>query len=160
MSDTDRVIDVDKAQITRESDGQVVVDDPGAPIVVRVRVDRQPGRARARSVTVEARDAGVRISAVMLSRIPLAQIVPLAASTMGSGHPDEPYYRQLARPKPRGLRASWDPDHWQRVLAVYEWAVRVARPGGGAVAVADFWGVTVDPTVYRWLKIARSQRAG
>jgi hypothetical protein len=151
------MIDVDRAQVSRREDGTVVVDDPSAPVVVGVRVDTSTGSARATMVTVEARSAATRISAALLARLPLAQIVPLAASTSGNGHPDEPYYRQLARPKPVGLHASWDRGHWDRVLAVYEWAVRVDRPGGGARAVADFWGVTIDPTVYRWLKIARGR---
>lgn len=149
------MIDVDRAQITRRNDGMVVVDDPDAPVVVAVHIDTSAGSARATGVEVRARHAGVRISAALLARLPLPQIVLVAASTGGNGHPDEPYYRQLARPKPRGRRASWDPGHWQRVMAVHEWAERVERPGGGARAVADFWGVTVDPTVYRWLKIAR-----
>jgi hypothetical protein len=149
------MIDVDRAQITRRSDGMVMVDDPQAPVVVLVQVDTSTGQARPTTVTVQARHSGARISAALLARLPLSQIVPLAASTSGTGHPDEPYYRQLARPKPRGRHASWDRGHWDRVLAVYEWAQRVDRPGGGARAVADFWGVTIDPTVYRWLKIAR-----
>ena len=152
------LLDVDSAQVTRRSDGMVVVDDPAAPVVVSVRLDTTGGRPVPSVVTVQARHPGVRISAAMLSRLPLAQIVPLAAATNGSGHPDEPYYRQLARPKPRGQRASWDPGHWDRVLAVHDWALRVQRPGGGARAVADFWGVTVNPTAYRWLKIARTRR--
>lgn len=151
------MIDVDRAQVTREKDGTVVIDDPGAPVVIRVKVDTARGRAIPSSLTVEAREGQPHISSALLSRIPLTQIVLLAASTTGTGYPDEPYYRQLARPKPRGLNASWDPQHWQRVLAVYEWAERVKRPGGGAVAVADFWGVTINPTVYRWLRIARGR---
>lgn len=153
------MIDVDRAQITRRDDGTVVVDDPQAPIIVAVRIDTATGTARASSITVEARGPAARISAALLARLPLSQIVPLAAATSGNGHPDEPYYRQLAKPKPRGRRASWDRQHWGRVLAVYDWAVRVDRPGGGARAVADFWGVTIDPTVYRWLKIARGETA-
>jgi hypothetical protein len=160
VTDTDRstLVDVDAAQVTRGTDGMIVVDDPAAPVIVSVRLDTSAGRPVPSVVMVQARHPGVRISAAMLSRLPLAQIIPLAAATNGSGHPDEPYYRQLARPKPRGQRASWDPGHWDRVLAVYEWALRVDRPGGGGKAVADFWGVTVNPTVYRWLKIARTRK--
>lgn len=151
------VIDVDQAQITRQADGTVVVDDPQSPVRVTVRVDTATGRARPVLVTVEATHPTARISAAALARLPLAQIVQLAAATTGGGHPDEPYYRQLAQPKPRRRHAGWDPGHWGRVQAVYDWAVRVNRPGGGARAVADFWGVTVDPTVYRWLKAARGR---
>lgn len=150
------MIDVDRAQITRQSDGTVLVDDPAAPVTVAVQVDHSSGIARATQVTVTARGPA-RISTSLMSRLPLPQIVSLAAATGGTGHPDEPYYRQLARPKPRGARAHWDRGHWQRVLAVYEWAEKVDRPGGGARAVAQFWNVTVDPTVYRWLKIARGK---
>lgn len=151
------MINVDQAQITRRSDGMVVVDDPHAPVIVAVQVQHNRGRTVLSELHVQDRQNDrARISASLLARLPIAQIVAVAAATQAAGHPDEVYYRQLARPKPRGRRASWDPGHWQRVLAVYEWAVRVRRPGGGARAVADFWNVTVDPTVYRWLKTARS----
>lgn len=152
------LVDLDRAQITRQSDGTVMVDDPEAPIAVAVAVDTSGGPARLLRLTVEVRGAAVRMSAAGLARLPLAQLVHLAASTLGNGYPDEPYYRQLARPKPRGQRA-WDSGHWTRVLSVWEWAETVGRPGGGAQAVADFWGVSRDPTVYRWLTLARDSTA-
>jgi hypothetical protein len=153
------MINVDQAQITRRSDGMVVVDDPHAPVIVAVQVKNVRGRSALVELHVQDRQTGrARISASLLSRLPVAQIVAVAAATQEGGHPDEVYYRQLARPKPRGRRASWDPGHWQRVMAVYEWAVRVRRPGGGTRAVADFWNVTIDPTVYRWLKTARGHQ--
>lgn len=148
------LVDIDRAQVTRQGDGTVMVDDPEAPIAVAVAVDTSGGRARLTRLTVEVRAAAVRISAAGLARLPIAQLVHLAAAATGGGYPDEPYYRQLAQPKPRGQRG-WDAGHWERVMAVWEWAENVGRPGGGAQAVADFWGVSRDPTVYRWLSIAR-----
>lgn len=152
---TQPMVDLDRAQITRQGDGTVVVDDPQAPIRVAVAVDTSGGPARLLRLTVEVRGAAVRLSAAGLARLPIAQLVHLAASAMGGGYADEPYYRQLARPKPRGQQA-WDLGHWRRVLSVWEWAEGVGRPGGGAQAVADFWGVSRDPTVYRWLSLARA----
>lgn len=152
------LVDVDRAQVTRRGDGTVVVDDPQAPISVAVAVDTSGGRARLVRLTVEVRQAAVRLSASGLARLPVAQLVHLAAAACGSGLADEPYYRQLARPKPVG-HTSWDEGHWQRVMAVWEWAERVGRRGGGAQAVADFWDVARDPTVYRWLSTARARLA-
>lgn len=152
------LVDLDRAQITRQGDGTVVVNDPESPIAVAVAVDTSGGPARLTRLTVEVREAAVRLSAAGLARLPIAQLVHLAASAMGNGYPDEPYYRQLARPRPHGQRA-WDRGHWTRVLSVWEWAETVGRPGGGAQAVADFWGVSRDPTVYRWLAIARHTTA-
>lgn len=149
------LLDLDRAQITRESDGTVRVDDPEGTVAVGVRVDTSAGPARLIRLTVEVRTPAVRLSAAGLARLPIAQLVHLAAATMGGGYPDEPYYRQLARPKPRGQRG-WDSGHWSRVLAVWEWAETVGRPGGGAQAVADFWGISRDPTAYRWLAVART----
>lgn len=148
------LVDIDRAQITRQGDGTVVVEDPEAPIALAVAVDTSGGRARLTRLTVEVRAAAARISAAGLARLPISQLVHLAAAAAGGGYPDEPHYRQLARPKPRGQRG-WDAGHWQRVLSVWEWAESVGRPGGGAQAVADFWGVSRDPTVYRWLTVAR-----
>lgn len=153
------LVDLDRAQVTRQGDGTVMVDDPEAPIAVAVAVDTSGGRARLTRITVDVRSAAVRLSAAGLARLPLSQLVHLAAAACGGGYPDEPYYRQLARPKPRGQRA-WDAGHWMRVLSVWEWAEGVQRPGGGAQAVADFWGVSRDPTVYRWLSIARTVHGG
>jgi hypothetical protein len=151
------LMDVDRAQVTRQSDGSVVVDDPGAPVAVALAVDTTGGRTRLVRLTVEVREAALRLSSATLARLPVSQLVHLAAAACGGGrHPDEPYYRQLARPKPRGQRG-WDTGHWDRVLAVHEWAESVGRDGGGAQAVADFWGVSKDPTVYRWLVAARAR---
>lgn len=155
MSNVQPFVNLDSAQITRETDGMVRVEDPDGSVAVAVAVDTSGGPARLTRIIVEARGMGVRLSAAGLARLPIAQLVHLAAATMGTGYPDEPYYRQLARPRPRGQRG-WDRGHWSRVLAVWEWAESVGRPGGGAQAVADFWGVSRDPTVYRWLTAARA----
>lgn len=147
------LLDLDQAVVTRGPDGTVTVDDPDSPILVSVRVGRQQGRLEITDLSVTARHPSARISPAALARLPLAQIRHLAGVV---GHPNEAYYRQLARPKPTGARG-WDDGHWERVLAVYEWAVATGRPGGGAQAVADLWGVTVNPTVYRWLATARTR---
>lgn len=81
------------------------------------------------------------------------------AEAVGDAHPNETFFRMLARPKPHGAQ-HWDPDHWGRVLAVHDWAVATRRAGGGARAVADLWGVSQNPTAYRWLREARRREAG
>lgn len=152
------LVDVDRAQITRSSDGTVIVDDPESPITVALAVDTTSGPARLVRLTVDVGAAAVRLTSAALARLPVTQLVHVAAARCGGGYQDETYYRTLARPKPRGQRA-WDPGHWQRVMAVHEWAESVNRPGGGAQAVADFWNVSRDPTVYRWLAYARQRLA-
>lgn len=147
------LLNIDRAQVTRDADGTVRVDDPGSPLAVGVAVDTSDGRARLVRLEVTVRDRG-SVSAATLARLPVQQLVHLAASRTGGSFPEEPFYRQLARPKARGQRA-WDPGHWTRVLSVHDWAESVGRPGGGPQAVADFWNVSKDPTAYRWLAIAR-----
>lgn len=149
------LVELDRSQVTRHGDGTVRVDDPHGNVAVTVEVDASGGPARLTRLTVEVLGDAVRISAAGLARLPVAQLIHLAGATLGTGYPDEPYYRQLARPRPRGARG-WDAGHWRRVMAVWEWAETVGRPGGGTQAVADFWGVTRDPTVYRWLTAARA----
>lgn len=153
----DELLNIDRAQVTRDADGTIRVDDPGSPLAVGVNVDTSTGRARLVRLEILVRETA-GLSAATLARLPLQQLVHLAASRVGGGYPEEPFYRQLARPKGRGQRA-WDTGHWSRVLAVHEWAESVGRPGGGAQAVADFWGVAKDPTVYRWLGTARQVTA-
>jgi hypothetical protein len=100
-----------------------------------------------------------RLSARLLARLPLPQILHLAAVRALPGRrPNEEHYRQLAQPKPAGGR-SWPAGHWGNVLAVYAWGGEVGWPGGGEQAVADMWGVTRKPTAQRWLAAAR-RRAG
>ncbi len=146
------LLNIDRAHVTRDADGTVRVDDPESPLAVGVAVDTSTGRARLVRIEVTVEAGG--LSAATLARLPIQQLVHLAASRTGGGYPEEPFYRQLARPKARGQRA-WDPGHWTRVMSVHDWAESVGRPGGGAQAVADFWNVSKDPTAYRWLAIAR-----
>jgi len=150
----DPVLDINRAQVTRDANGTVRVDDPDSPYAVGVDVDTTGGRARLVRLEVTVRERG-GLSSATLARLPLQQLVHLAASRAGGSYPEEPFYRQLARPKERGQRA-WDPGHWTRVLSVHDWAESVGRPGGGPQAVADFWNVARDPTAYRWLAVARS----
>lgn len=150
------LLDVDRAQVTRDQDGQVVINDPDCPLLVAVKVGKVAGQRQITELTVQARHPTARISPAALVRLPLAQIRHLAVA---AGHPNEAHYRALAQPKPRGQRG-WDVGHWERVLAVYEWATETRRPGGGAQAIAEFWGVSIDPTVYRWLATARKRAGG
>jgi hypothetical protein len=152
---TGPLLDVSRARIS-PTRGGVLVDDPASPWLVRVWVTTpDAGRPVVRRLQVDARDPAVGITSSRLAHLPMAQLRHLAAVEAGRGaadHPDEIYYRMLARPRPPG---GWGDDHWRAVLAVYSWAEETGRPGGGAWAVADLWGVTVRPTVERWLAEAR-----
>jgi hypothetical protein len=147
------LLDVDRAQVSQDPDGSITVDDPHAPWIVRVWVVDIDGRACIDRMQVEAREPGMCITAARLGRLPTAQILQVAAAEM-FGQGGEIYYRMLARPRSRGSR-SWDRDHYVRVLAVHDWAMRTRRPGGGAQAVADLWGIAKNPTAWRWLAAAR-----
>lgn len=148
------LVDVDRAQVSRGPDGSVTIDDPGAPWVVHVAVQEVDGRVCIGGLRVESRD-GLCITGARLGRLPTAHLLQVAAAeVLGSQNVDEMYYRMLARPREGGAR-SWDADHYRRVLAVHDWAVRTGRPGGGPRAVAEFWGVAEKPTVWRWLAQAR-----
>lgn len=156
MPRTSHFIDVDAAQVSHASDGSVVVDDPGSPWLVRLWVRVVEGRARIVRMRVDVRDRTVGITAARLGRLPTAQLLHVALSE--AAHPNETFYRMLAVPKPAGQR-SWDDGHWARVLQVYQWALATNRPGGGVRAVADMWGVSVNPTARRWLAEARRRAA-
>jgi len=140
----------------------VLFDDPGSPWLVRVWVgiDRR-GRRYISRLRVDSRPGHPPISAARLARLPTSQLLHVASAQLAAarpdGHPNEAWYRMLATPLPRGQR-SWGDDHWDRVLVVHQWATDTGRPGGGAQAVADLWGVSVNPTVYRWLAQARSRQ--
>jgi hypothetical protein len=152
------LLDADGAQISRTPDGAVVVDDPASPWLVQVSVTEVDGRACISRIEVEAREP-VCITSARLARLPTAQILQVAAAeVLGHGHDAEMFYRLLAAPRPRGAR-SWGSEHYARVLAVHEWAVRTGRPGGGAQAVADLWGVARNPTAWRWLAEARRRES-
>lgn len=153
------LIDIDRAQVSRAPDGSVTIDDPLAPWVVHVAVSEVDGRVCIGSLRVDSRD-GLCITSARLGRLPTAHLLQVAAvEVLGGSQPDEIYYRMLARPMDQGQR-SWGPDHYSRVLAVHDWAVRTGRPGGGPGAVAEFWGVARAPTVWRWLARARRMAAG
>lgn len=124
--------------------------------MVRVWVNHSPAGHRIARLRVDVRgETGPALTASRLSRLPLSQILQVAAAHSIAGeHPNLAYYQMLAAPKPAGQR-SWDEGHWGRVLQVYDWASQTGWPGGGAAAVSHLWGVAVNPTVYRWLTRAR-----
>lgn len=152
------LLDVDQAHVSANPDGSTTFAATGTPWAVRIwtriGADGQPFIARMR---IDTRGPQAAITTSRLAQLPTAQLLHIAtAAAARSRHPNEAYYRMLARPRTTGQR-TWDPDHYQRVLAVHQWACDTNRPGGGARAVADLWGVAVDPTVYRWLATARQQ---
>ena len=147
------LIDLSRAMIGVGSDG-VVFDDPESPIIVTVGLDV---RDRVSSISVVVRHPAGRLSGSGLSRLPLRHMQRLAVAVT-SGAASEPWWTAEAATKPAGSR-SWPDGHWVRVLAVWAWAERSGRPGGGYAAIADLWGVSARPTARRWLKTARA-RAG
>lgn len=157
-------INLDRARVSLHRDGSAVVDDPASPWLLRAWVRPDPtGRHRLTQLRVDVRDGGAGITAARLARLPLAQIVHLAGALhVDSGHPNESYYRLLARPRPPGQR-SWDAGHYGRVWQVYRWAEDTGRPGGGVRAVAELWGVAApsrSKTAYRWVAEARRRAGG
>lgn len=156
-----RPLDVDQARISRHRDMSVLFDDPNSPWLVRVWVGtsrRRHYRRHISRIDLRVRPGGPPITAARLASLPCGQLLHVAAAQLAAdlpdGHPNEAWYRMLATPKPRGAR-SWPDEHWHRVWQVYRWAADSARPGGGPQAVADLWGVSVNPTAYRWLAQAR-----
>lgn len=153
------MLDVDRAVVTRGTDGSVAFDDPDAPWLARVWVDPTLGRVQRLQVELRPGCRGPALTATRLARLPVGHLSQVAmAEALGDAHPNETYYRMLARPKPPGTQ-HWGPEHWPVVLAVYAWAEATRRPGGGARAVADLWGVSQNPTAYRWLREARRREA-
>lgn len=148
---TTPLIDVGAAQISRDRTGAVTIDDPGSPLLVRIRVDTTTGPARIVELTVTARHPAGRISATGLGRLPLTQIRHVAAAT--GEHPNDVLWHAGVAPKPVGVR-SWDRRHWDEVLDIHDWAIVTGRPGGGPQAIADMWHVARNPTAYRWLRQA------
>jgi hypothetical protein len=149
MAMTD-LLDPEAAQLTIDDTGAVTIDDPGSPLLVTVRLDPH---GRICHLAVTSRHPTGRITSTALVRLPLAQIQRLAAAVLTNA-PNEAWWTAAASLKPAGSR-SWGDDHWTLVLAVASWATAMRRPGGAAQAVADLWGVTRDPTAYRWLTTAR-----
>lgn len=150
---TTPLVDLGAAQISRDRFGMVTIDDPGSPLLVRVRTDTTTEPARIVELTVVARHPSGRISAAGLARLPLVQIRHIAVST--GAHPNDALWYAGVTPKPVGIR-SWDQQHWDEVLDVHDWAVSTGRPGGGPQAIADMWQVARNPTAYRWIKQATS----
>lgn len=154
------VVDVPRATLSIRNGG-VVIDDPTSPWIIKAWVSRQrttPNQPILRRLQLEARP-GIDLASTRISRLPLRQIRRIAASMTAAAdadHPNETWYRMLATPRTRGD----DEAHWERVLAVYEWAKTTGRVGGGARAVADLWGVSLRPTAYRWIAQARQHKPG
>jgi hypothetical protein len=150
-------VDLSRAHIARTTTGAVRIDDPTCPWVVWAWTDE---RGRLRRMHVDMRpDSDGGLTAHALRGLPVGQVTHAARTqTVHYDWPNEALYRLLAVPRPAGQRG-WDEGHWERVLAVYDWATASGRPGGGASAVAQMWGVALDPTAYRWLGIARARRA-
>ena len=148
---TTPLVDLGAAQISRDTSGMVTIDDPGSPLLVRVRTDTSTEPAKITELIVVARHPTGRISAAGLARLPLLQIRHVAVAT--GTHPNDVLWHARATPKPVGCR-SWPPAHWDEVLDVYDWAVATGRRGGGSRAVADMWHIARNPTAYRWIKRA------
>lgn len=155
------LLDVTHARVSPDRDGSCVVDDPDCPWIVRLWLGTDGQRRQISRLQIDVRPGVTApIIAARMARLPIAQILQVAIAATAAGpdiHPNEMWYRMLARPKPPGVQ-QWDDEHWDRVLAVYDWATTTGRPGGGARAVADLWNVRVNPTVYRWLGAARRRR--
>lgn len=147
---------LNQAQITRDSSGLVVIDDPGSPLLVKVRIDQTRSPQQIVELTIQARHPTARITSAALGRLPLAQIKAVAAWV--GAHPNDTMWRTRIAQKPAGSR-SWPDSHWEQVLNVYRWAQETRRPGGGAQAIADMWSVSRNPTAYRWLAHARETQS-
>lgn len=149
------LIQVSQATVTRDGTGLVTVDDPESPILVHVRIDTGRTPFRIRELTVQARHPSAQITPAALARLPLIQIRHVAASH--SRNPNDVLLHAGVSTRPSGSR-HWDARHWREVLDVHDWAVSIGRPGGGPQAIADVWHVTKNPTAYRWLVRARTER--
>lgn len=140
-------MDVSRAQLSNTG-SMIQFMDPEFPWTVDVYLAPTASRPKVRRLVVWARDDSEPITSTVLAQIPVRQLASVAASALrGEG---EAQYRMLARPRPQGSR-SWPDDHFQRVARVASWARQTGRPGGGAGAVAEFWGVHYR-TARRWLR--------
>jgi hypothetical protein len=152
-------IDAAQAANYRTDDGMVMFAAPHDPWAVGLAVEFEDGRASISSLRVDVRDPRAAVTAARLAALPLAHLLHVAAVARTPGvYPNEAYYRMLARPKPAGRRR-WDEGHWGRVLAIHQWGREVEWPGGPRQAVANLYGVSLDPTVNRWLSHARRRAA-
>lgn len=150
-------MDVSRAQLSNLGDSVSLVD-PQFPWEVLVRLSAEAGQPEVLEMVIVADPADPRpITSTVLSQIPVRQLASVAASALaGEG---EAQYRMLAKPRPQGVR-SWPDDHFERVARVAAWARRIGRPGGAAVAVAEFWAVN-PRTARRWLSQTLAlERAG
>lgn len=146
-------MDVSRAQLSNSGES-VQLLDPDFPWTVDVYLVETTGhpkpghRPKVKALVISARDDEHPITSSVISQIPVRQIASVAASAMaGEG---EAQYRMLAQPRPPGSRG-WPPDHFQRVARVAAWARQTGRPGGAAVAVAEFWDVH-HRTARRWIQ--------
>lgn len=147
-----------RATIGNGPDGSVIIDDPEAPYVVRLWLTAEDGHTYISSIRVDVRSEP--ISAARLGRLPIEAMLDVVSDRRRmTGHANEALYGLLTR-GPRPGAAGRPEDHWGLVLEIYEWARETNRPGGPARAVADMWGVQVDPTVYRWLAETRRRFGG
>jgi hypothetical protein len=138
-------MDVSHAQLSNLGD-TVVLNDPGFPWRVQVRLSGDSDRPSITEMVIRSRE-GEPITSTVLAALPVRQIAGVAASALlGEG---EAQYRMLAQPRPQGVR-SWPPEHFQRVAMVASWARQIGRPGGAAGAVSQFWGVHYR-TARRWI---------
>lgn len=147
------LLDLDSAQLSIDTTGAVTVDDPNSPLVVTVLLDQD---SRISTLTITARHPTARINQAAINRLPITQIQRLAA-TLTTAAPEETWWTATAALKPASR--VWPEEHWTRVLAVCAWAKKTNRPGGASQAVADLWGVTRNPTAYRWITKARYRAA-
>lgn len=147
-------MDVSRAQLSNLGD-TVVLEDPGFPWRVQVRLSGDAERPAVTELVIRSRE-GQPVTATTLAQLPMRQIASVAASALqGEG---EAQYRMLAAPRPPGAR-SWPLDHFQRVVMVSAWARQIGRPGGSAGAVSEFWGVDYR-TARRWLRRAKELGLG
>lgn len=146
------LVDLSRAQITRTGTGAIVINDPESTLVIMAHVDTRRTPRRIVELTISARTPDARITSAALARLPIHQICHIAA--IGDMMPNEVFLHYEVTPRPIGSR-KWDDRHWQQVLDVYAWGERIKRRGGGAQAVADMWGVSRNPTAYRWITQAR-----
>lgn len=141
------IFDIARASNGLTDDG-VVIDDPQAPFIVTIGVGLIGGAPRITALTITPRDEGP-IRRSWLRELPLRELFQVAVAVgYGAEVANESYFRRLAA----GGVAPVE----NRVMAVYNWAIQVNRPGGPVKAIRDFWGVS-RPTAHRWLRRAREK---
>lgn len=157
-------MDVSEAKVTvlpgvSKHAPRIVRFEDASSVVIEVGTTLIEGTPRPTHLTIRpADDAEIPepITAVQLRELPLRLLVSRAAALLHEEQQEEWMMRALAQPRPHG-QASWPPDHYERVLTVYEWARQTGRKGGGRSTVAEFWGVSVK-AVDAWLARARKNQ--